>query len=136
MKVTLVTTKFENLVNNPTGRVTYGVRVYDDQGHATYDNTMADALKDMPKGAALYAELRDNPTNDAMEEMLAVADVTEIEVDGEAVDGGTDDTEDEPVGDIPVMTCIEEHIHLTSTKPDGSCYFCGDARTEEQIMEG
>ena len=50
MKVTIVTTKFENLVNNPTGRVTYGVRVYDDQGHATYDNTMADALKDMPKG--------------------------------------------------------------------------------------
>jgi hypothetical protein len=136
MKVSIVTTEFKNLVNNPTDRVTYGVRVYDDLGHATYDNTMADTLKDMPKGAALYTALRDNPTNDAMEEMLALADITEVEVDGEAVDGGNDEDDETAPGDIPVMVCIEEHLHLTSTKPDGSCYFCGETKTEEQIMNG
>jgi hypothetical protein len=137
MKVTIVTTEFKNLVNNPTGRVTYGVRVYDDAGHATYDNTMADALKDMPKGAALYTVLRDNPTNDAMEEMLAVADVTEVEVDGEAIDGGSEESVDEAdPSDIPVMVCIEEGLHLTSKHRDGRCYFCGVSKTEEEVMNG
>lgn len=135
MKVTIVTTKFENLVNNPTGRVTYGVRVYDDLGHATYDNTMADKPEDMPNGAELFTQLLDNPTNDAMEEMLSVADITEVEVDGEAIDGGTDE-DDEDKMLILVKDCIEEHIHLTSMFPDGRCYFCGESKTEEKIMNG
>lgn len=132
MKVSIVTTAFLNLVDNALGKI--GVRVYDDQGHATYDNTMADTLKDMPKGVDLYIQLRDNPTNDAMEEMLSLADITEVEVDGEAVDGSEDDGDDEMC--IPVKDCIEEHIHLSSLRPDGRCYFCGESKTEEQIMNG
>ena len=140
MKVTIVTTAF----CNPEGRITYGVRVYDDLGHATYDNTMANKPEDMPKGADLYTALRDNPTNDAMDEMLSLADLTEIEVDGEPLDGKYEDddrdddgADDEEIPDIDPLECVKEGAHRRCMKTDGKrCYFCGDARTEAQIMEG
>jgi len=70
MKVTIISTKFENLHD---GKVTYGYRVYSDSGLATYDNTRYGSAEDVPTdNMDLIADVIEDPINDMMDDMIEI----------------------------------------------------------------